>query len=290
MRLRTKVITGVVPAAIIALLVATSQDAFTEEPAPPQSEAAATLRVDYETGTQNSGHAKLGYNECCAHSLDVVELARTGDHAIRSQLRYGDPMVVNGTRAESHTDQMPVGDFNPGDSLYYGFSVYIVSTWQTDSTEDIVFQWHNWPDACEPSKFPTAFLSVQPTGKWRLRVNSDGNACSTPESLKKTSFDLADVKPGQWNDFVFKFDWSYGDQGRIQGWHQTSKAPGWQNVLDATGPNTFNDGPGSRGYLKWGIYKPAWNKAPTKVSSRVLVHDNISIGTSFTSVDPSLGG
>ncbi|MFB4274373.1 heparin lyase I family protein [Nonomuraea sp. MTCD27] len=130
---------------------------------------------------------------------------------------------------------------------------------------------------------------MQPSGKWRLRVNSDGRACSTPSSISKTSFDLAEVRPGQWHDFVFEFNWSHGTDGTIDGWHQTHKSPGWRKVVGATGANTFNDDASTHGYLKWGIYKPAWNSGPTAVASRTLLHDNIAVGRSFSEVDPAAG-
>jgi hypothetical protein len=247
---------------------------------------ASTLRIDYENGTKSSG-AALGLNECCQHSIRVSSLPRTGSHSIQSNLKYGDPMVAGGTRAESHTLDMKDSHFRSGDTVYYGFSIYILSTWQSDSREDILFQWKPWRDACESDKAPSAFLSVQPSGKWRLRVNSDNNRCSTTASIQKRSFDLADVKPGQWHDFVFKFRWSHGVDGSIEAWHQTHKNPGWGKVLSAPGPNTFRDDATTQGYLKWGIYKPAWNSGPTDVGSRVVFHDNIAVGTSFSAVDPS---
>ncbi|WP_043633053.1 hypothetical protein [Nonomuraea candida] len=57
--------------------------------------------------------------------------------------------------------------------------------------------------------------------------------------------------------------------------------------MSAAGANTFNDDPGTMGYLKWGLYKPAWNTAPTLVGSRVIFHDNVAVGTSFDSVNPA---
>lgn len=286
MRRRTTFAAVLVPLVAAALVVTNLDFAGAEESAA----ANPVVRVDYETGTLDSGYPALGLdNQCCPGvSLRVTDLARTGGSAVRSHLRYGDPMVKGGTRAESHTIKMPETLFGSGTTAYYGFSVYVPSTWQTDTREDIVFQWHNWPDSCEASKVPSAFLSIQPSGKWRLRVNSDANACSTADSIVKTSADLADVKTGQWNDFVFRFAWNHGDDGEIEAWHQSSKNLGWKNVLPTRkGANTFND-VGPRGYLKWGIYKPAWNDAPTNVDSRVLVHDNIAVGSSFAAVDPSL--
>lgn len=58
-------------------------------------------------------------------------------------------------------------------------------------------------------------------------------------------------------------------------------------MLSATGPNTFNDDATTMGYLKWGIYKPAWNGGPTDVDARWIVHDNIAVGGSFGAVDPA---
>ncbi|MFG1945937.1 polysaccharide lyase [Nonomuraea sp. NPDC048826] len=254
----------------------------------PITGSAAGLRLGYENGTVNSGNPSVGVNQCCpAYSIKVDDLPRTGSYAIRSILRYGDAKVAGGTRAESHTLKLKDSHYRSGDTVYYGFSVYLLSSWQRDSREDIVFQWKPWPDACEADKPPSAFLSVQPTGQWRLRVNSDGNACSTPDSIRKTSFDLGEVKPGQWHDFVFRFAWSHRGQGKIDGWYQTHKSPGWRKVLTATGPNTYNDDKTTYGYLKWGIYKPAWNTGPTGVDSRTVFHDNIAVGTSFSQVDPT---
>ncbi|WP_460498876.1 polysaccharide lyase [Glycomyces tarimensis] len=253
------------------------QTLLAEEPAPYD-----------DTPVAESWQSDLAYHQCCTDSIQAVDFNRTGGPAVRSHLRYGDPLVADGTRAESHTGRIPSSHFAAGDEVYYGFSIYIKGDWEADSTEEIVFQWHTRPDACESMKYPSAFLSIQPGGEWRLRVNSDDDACSTYESMSRTGFDLAEVKPGQWHDFVFRFEWDYTDDGAIQVWHQTHKDPGWESVLSTTGPNTYNDEPGVDGYLKWGIYKPAWNLAPTDVDDRVIVHDNVAFGDSFRAVDPSV--
>jgi hypothetical protein len=250
--------------------------------------AAGSLRLGYEDGTRTSGTA-VDFNACCSHSIVVDDLSRTGKYAIRSHLKYGDPEPdVGGSRAESHSLKIKDSQFRSGDTAYYGFSIYLLSTWQRDSREDIVFQWKPWRDTCESDKAPSAFLTIQASGIWRLRVNSDSNPCSTSTSVQKVHFDLAEVKPGQWHDFVFRFKWSYGGDGMTEAWYQTNKVPGWSRVLSVTGPNTFNDDPGTMGYLKWGIYKPAWNDGPTNVDSRMVFHDNIAYGTSFGAVDPTV--
>jgi hypothetical protein len=85
---------------------------------------------------------------------------------------------------------------------------------------------------------------------------------------------------------VFAFKWDATDAGGIRVWHQTDLDPGWEEVLDVAGANTFADDEAS-GYLKWGLYKPAWNLAPTDVDARVIYHDNIAFGDGFDAVDPS---
>jgi hypothetical protein len=179
--------------------------------------------------------------------------------------------------------------FKPGDTFYYGFSIYITSTWEVDSREDILFQWHNWGDTCDVTRPPSASLQVMNSGQWRLRVTSDANPCSTDESLTRVHYDLAEATPGQWHDFVFKMAWEYNNSGAIEAWHQTHGAPGWVKVLNVAGPNTYNDGASAQGYLKWGIYKPAWNDGPTDVSERVVFHDNVAVGATFTDANPEAG-
>jgi hypothetical protein len=278
-------------AACVAVVVgcvalSATQPATAAGTATATSAATGTLRFTYENGEISSG-TELEVNKCCTHSLRISSLGRTGQRAVMSQLKYGDPAVEGGVRAESHTLHNEASHFRSGTTAYYGFSIYIPSTWEKDSREEIVFQWKPWRDKCEEQKWPSAFLAVQPTGKFQLRVNSDGNRCSTSASLQRASYNLADVQPGRWHDFVFHIKWSHGSDGALTGWHQTHKTPGWKKVVSATGANTFNDDAGTEGYLKWGLYKPAWNTAPTLVQNRVIFHDNVAVGTSFNAVDPA---
>jgi hypothetical protein len=230
---------------------------------------------------------ELAFQTCCDDSVQSAEFSRTGGgEAFRSYLRYGDAPVADGVRAETHTARWDASRFGTGDVAYYGFSVYLVSTWETDSDEDIVFQWHTEPEDCDLDKPPSAFLSLQPEGVWRLRVNDDDSACSTGGSFTRSGFDLAEAEAGRWHDFVFAFKWDATDAGGIRVWHQTDLDPGWEEVLDVAGANTFADDEAS-GYLKWGLYKPAWNLAPTDVDARVIYHDNIAFGDGFDAVDPS---
>ncbi|GAA2212529.1 hypothetical protein GCM10009850_079910 [Nonomuraea monospora] len=262
------------------------------------------MRATYENGRTDSGYAGIGASGCCAYSLNPDgNLRRTGNLSIRSTLRYGDPEVSGGPRAESDTVNLTAARFQPGQTTWYGFSLYIPSTWQDDATaEDIVFQWHHTKSSCDdPNRSPAMFLEVLPpsataASRFRLRVNSDPVLCdhrdNADANLTKTSYDLVALTKGVWHDFVLQVDWSYTRTGSITAWHQTSKLPGWTQVLNAQNvANTYNSGTGTFGYLKWGIYKPAWRQGPTAVTERVVWHDNVAVApdssTGFQDADPS---
>lgn len=288
---RTNSIRLAVAAAVAAALAAggmTAVNAFADDDDPN-----ALLFADYEAGGTNSGISGIGHNECCAYSVQTADFGRDSTASIRHELRQTDAPQEKGMRAESDALHVEEARFGVGDSYYYAFSVYLPSTWEYDSsTEDILFQWHNTPsptESCEPTKTPSAFLAVHPAngGEWRLRVNSDANPCTTPTSIVKTHHSLGGLALGQWTDFVFKFDWAYDATGHIEAWTQTSKNPGWTQVVDADGANTYNDNHDG-GYLKWGVYKPGWNNGATSdVDMRMVVHDNVAMGTTCASVMPT---
>ncbi|MFF8881286.1 polysaccharide lyase [Streptomyces flaveolus] len=265
--------------------------------------AAADVRATYESGDTASGYTGIGLAGCCTHSLTVDStLFRTGGHSVRSDLKYGDPGVAGGPRAESDTLNIAATHFEPGQTSWYGFSVYIPSTWQYDTSEDIIFQWHRTKSSCDdPNRSPAMFLETFPvastaTAKLRLRVNSDPVLCDYQDNasahLTKTSYDLASLTTGAWHDFVFQVNWQYTSTGFIKAWHQTSKGPGWTQVLDADPvANTYNDAPSTFGYLKWGIYKPSWREGASAVTERVVWHDNVAVApdstNGFQDVDPT---
>ncbi|OQR66037.1 hypothetical protein B6E66_00280 [Streptomyces maremycinicus] len=264
--------------------------------------ADAAVRATYESGDIASGISGIGTAGCCTYSLTVdSSLARTGSNSVRSDVKYGDT-AADGPRAESDAEDVTAARFTSGETFWYGFSVYIPSTWQADTTEDILFQWHHTKSSCDdPGRSPSMFLEVLPAtstavSKLRLRVNSDPVLCDyqshASASLSKTSYDLSTLTTGAWHDFVFQVDWQYTQTGSIKAWHQTGKAPGWTQVLDAENvADTYNDASITYGYLKWGIYKPSWRDAATDVGERVVWHDNVAVAADsadgFDDVDPT---
>lgn len=250
----------------------------------------AIVFADFEDGDVDSGHPGIGHNECCDHSVRIAGFGRDSDASVRHELRQGDAPQAGGTRAESDAMRVPEARYGAGDTRYYAFSVYLPDTWEHDGLSgDIVFQWHNAPspsEPCEPIKAPSAFLQVHPHGggEWRLRLNSDPNPCTTPETIEKIHLGLGPIALGEWTDFVFRFEWAYDDSGAVEVWQRTGDSD-WA-YTHWEGPNTYNDAHVS-GYIKWGVYKPGWNGgAVTEVDRRVVFHDDIALGTTCASVMP----
>jgi hypothetical protein len=255
-------------------------------------DANSLLWADFENNDINSGYTAIGHNECCTYSVQTAAFGRDSAISVQHELRQGDAPVAGGMRAESDALRVNSARFGEGDTRFYAFSVYLPSTWEYDGkAEDIVFQWHNTPNTavepCETTKTPSAFLAVHPNngGEWRLRLNSDPNACTTADSIAKTHLGLGPIATGQWTDFVFEFDWASDATGRVDVWQRTGGNSEWTHS-SKDGGNTYNDAHDS-GYIKWGIYKPGWNNgAVTDVTKRAVFHDNIAIGTTCASVMP----
>ena len=116
-----------------------------------------------------------------------------------------------------------------------------------------------------------------------LRITSDQNLVSTDDSPLREQIKLVDIQPG-WHDFVFKIKWSYFEDGRIEVWYKKKSVLEYSYIVDKHGPNMHNDK--KRGYIKWGIYKPAWLNGSTATYRRVVFHDNVIIGNNFTDIVP----
>ena len=215
---------------------------------------------------------------------------RVGALGVRSELRYGDTEAYGGPRAETAVVGASASRYAVGESFWYGVSVHIPSGWVDDAgVEDILFQWHNIPDSGEAPKSPNLFLGIKRT-EFVLRITSDATEISTADSVLKEQALLVgglDYTQSTWHDFVFHVVWSYEgtSEGLIEAWHKTADETGYRKVLAKVGPNMHNDD--LDGYVKWGIYKPAWRTGPTAPSARVVMHDEIRVGQSFGAVEPA---
>lgn len=247
------------------------------------------LRYTYDQAPNLSG-GTLEQQGSETWSLTTIPSARFGTTAGRSELRYGDEEAYGGPRAELAVVGNSNSRYEAGSEAYYGFSVRLMPNWVNDGAiEDIMFQWHSAPDTSlgEQSHSPNVYLGIK-RDEWILRITSDSNAVSTNDSVLKEQVVLvADLDYSQtpWHDFVFHIRWANtGTTGLIEVWHKLADEPGYTKVLTKTGPNMHNDL--TDGFVKWGIYKPAWRSAATAASKRIVDHDEVRVGPSFGFVEP----
>ena len=67
--------------------------------------------------------------------------AKTHSIVSEPQLKKTDPSVAGSKRCESDNMKMMDARIAAGTEYFYGFSVYLPSTWELSEEEDILFQW-----------------------------------------------------------------------------------------------------------------------------------------------------
>ncbi|WP_181163782.1 polysaccharide lyase [Pontibacter mangrovi] len=174
----------------------------------------------------------------------------SGDKSGRFELRYGDPQVQHGTRAELIVHGRPSGD-----ERWYRFALYAPATgYAPDTASDVISQW--WQTS----------RSTQATS---LRVLNDRLILRTgahPDSLEEV--DIGRLQKNTWQVFVFHFIHSAGPEGLLEVWCNGKK------LLQRRGGNMYAM---RLPYWKVGIYKASWNNGKTAAAKRVLFFDNILI-------------
>lgn len=246
------------------------------------------MDANYNNGLENSGYSEIGANipSSSRRSVDF-NIPRTGSHSIKHKLYITDPEdpIAGSMRAESHNVDLISARITPGQTRYYGLSIYIPSSWVTDGIyDDILFQWKGFNGA------PFMFIT-QKHDDIILRYNYNTNPDPNSGTIIKKSKVLAPLTKGRWHDFRFRVVWQYADNGlgRIEVDHKLDTDTNYVRVFNYIGPNMFN----KDGYLKWGIYKPAWDKNQVNnytgsVTQRIVWHDNVRVGSSWQEIDPSL--
>jgi len=224
------------------------------------------VRGDFEdktdTGWNMHGNAAEDY------SINIVQdVARTGTHSVRVDLRCDDKKMANGLRAEifpNSPSEYTVKVAMPSEQ-WYGFSIYLPEDFSTNAQDYgwhiNVAQWHGSPDQDigEISRSPPLTLwfnkkySDQPV--WQVSKRVDLKKNSTNSGIGE-NFLLDDIRDdlGKWTDWVFHVKWSIEDDGLLQVWKNG------ELVIDDSGPIGFNDDKGP--YFKSGIYRGSISYCP----------------------------
>lgn len=202
-------------------------------------------------------------------AIQVVDAPNSTGDAVQFTLNRDDP-DVNGSRRS----ELALRPEEANQEHWYSFSMLIPDSWETDSSWEIVTQWHGYPDfdKGETWRGPPLYIltngdKIKIQGQWDSQeVTQDGE----PEgSYELWSDELA---RGEWSDWVFRIKWSPFDDGSIQVWRNH------ELIADYQGPNTYNDESGV--YFKAGIYKPDWKHNPERsvIDQRILYMDNFRFG------------
>ncbi|MFI7006400.1 heparin lyase I family protein [Streptomyces sp. NPDC050145] len=238
---------------------------------PPGRIASAELDVDYESGTLDSGIAGLTTTHATAPDASaVIEPGRTGTHGVQHKVTLGDPAYESdgAPRSESATDLLPRGQFVPGDTQRYEFSVQL-KDWKPftagDSDSGDIF-------------FQGKYAGGNPPGFYLMTKRND-IAFRAP-NLNLQSTVVQDFRPyiNQWLDFRVDAHWATD----ATGWFKVSvRLPGesgyrpmasYQDIVSYKPQN-----PADHGYLKWGLYRPSESPAKGDVPTRIVRHDDIRI-------------
>lgn len=138
MKFRKVSITFCAGALLVPVLLANSAEAEPEPKtaradSPAADDAMENLRVNYESGTLNSGVDGLSTTAAMAPDASgVVQPGSGSSYAVQHKVTLGDPAYEsNGApRSESATDLIEAGRFDVGDEHRYEFSV-LLKDWKT---------------------------------------------------------------------------------------------------------------------------------------------------------------
>lgn len=215
-----------------------------------------------------------------SYAFSVVSYpAYKGTKSGRFELRDGDPLVQNGTRAEVSIVDGARGEIEK--EAWYSFAVYFPDTdFERDSEPEIISQWHQHPDEHlgEKSQSPATFFQIKDD---RFIFDTGFNSKRVSNGVDKSSrqkVDLGHVTKNTWHQWVFHFVHSYGADGMIEVWHNNRK------VFRSKGGNMYNND--GLPYWKLGVYKWRWNDSlSSDTNKRVLYFDNVRVGSSNASYE-----
>lgn len=198
------------------------------------------------------------------------EQVRSGQYAMKSYLNR------NTSTTKFRTEVVPrMPDTRVGDEVWYGFSIFLPSSYSTSQTWEVVAQWHDTPndwDNLARQNPPLQMGITRNTGIWKITdlwdadVVQPGNVFDI-DGVK--AWELGPYDKNRWTDWVFHIKWSFRADGILQVWKNGVL------VVDYQGPNTYNDIVGP--YFKMGLYKGWKDDAVDNVSERTLYHDELRI-------------
>lgn len=226
------------------------------------------LRVDYESGTIDSGIPDLSTSDAsAADAIFVSDTARAGRYAIAHKVVLDDPAYVSEGKPRSESAALSIlpARYRSGDHRRYAFSL-MLKDWEdytagSIASVDIVWQFKHTQGG------PDMFVGVR-RNQLILRY---GNTQSVL---------INDIRPydNAWIDLRFDVLWTDTPTGyftadlRLPGESGFTRRAGVAGIvtLDPTATGAF-------GYPKWGLYRPDSDSSRGSAITRIALHDEISV-------------
>jgi len=206
------------------------------------------------------------------HSFSLDENIKRAENAAgRFEINNDDPKIWSATRSELSQAQSTAKAEG-----WYGFSQYFPDSYISDSSGEVITQWHDQSDQGETvDRSPSnAIITSDDKFKWMIRWDADAIMNSgTSDGL--IYIDLGKIPKNKWVDWVVHIKYSHTNSGILEVWMDGEKVIDRQNM-----PNAYNDN--AYPYLKFGLYKWNWGAATSK---RVMYFDEVRIGNSNSSYD-----
>ncbi len=206
------------------------------------------------------------------HSFNLEEnIIRKGSTAGRFEIKKGDTKIWGGNRTEMSQAQSTTQSEG-----WYGFSQYFPDSYTSDSSEEVISQWHVQADEGEATnRSPSnALIASEGRLKWMLRWDAD-RIMTDGYSDGLIYIDLGEIPKNKWIDWVVHIKYSHTNTGTLEVWKDGEKVIDRQNK-----PNTYNDE--KYPYFKFGVYKWEWGNGSTR---RVIYYDEVKIGSKYSSYD-----
>jgi len=225
---------------------------------------------------------------CSGNCPTVVEgPVRAGRTAMKTYLNPNTSSVTYRTEAVTTGGDKRKALF--GTDYWYGFSVFLPTSYIKDSVWEIVAQWHGKPDVDLGEFTRNPVLDLQTTsGNWTFTSRWDANRLTqgvkgSPVYGGVNHYKLGPYETGKWTDWVVHVNWSHEGDGILRVWKNG------QLVIDEWGPNAYNDAEGP--IFVMGLYKGWKNGVQDIATSRTLFHDELRISkgasAKYEHVDPS---
>ncbi|QWF16219.1 heparin lyase I family protein [Lysobacter capsici] len=227
-----------------------------------------TLVADYETGTTDSGIARIETTAATAPDAVFVgrRYARSGLYSVGHKVNLDDPAYVSygKPRSETATDRVPAALYRDGDHRLYSFSV-------------LLDDWQDWTGGSTPLDIVWQFKHVNGAADFLIGVRRNQMV------LRYGSRQIVlidDIRPydNRWIDFRFDILWSRNSDGYfIADMRLDTQADFTRKATIIDYPTFDPASAGQHGVLQWGLYRPDATTAGGAPLTRIVYHDDITV-------------